>query len=435
MKNMKRRLRSKILLAVVSGLCTLLLCEVFHRGWLSLQGRPHDAVATASTLRGLVDKTREFVPAANKTAPDKAPKKPPTPLFHPYSGSERRHDSGGVLEYFRKLAPGSESSEYKVLVVGGSVAAKWCSAGKPVFLKQLKQDPRFAKRKIRVLNYAHAAYKQPQQLMRVAYLMSLGYRPDAVINIDGFNEVAMPFQNMTTRTHPVYPEFVLWGTLLRDYQGLDEEEMEWKLALLDQRRSAQRFVQWALRFKLNHSSLLSQLALSRMHTFNRRRAEIQVEMTEAIGKKGEGKKKVGRINRQLQGPDYDPAPKSVLEIALRNWVESSRSLNALCTSRGIPYLHVLQPTLHDPGAKPFTDEERALKPPSPPWRMGAEMGYPRLREESAVLLEEGVRFHDASLLFQQTEETLYVDPCHLNIRGNELLAEEVAKVFLAVLED
>jgi hypothetical protein len=58
---------------------------------------------------------------------------------------------------------------------------------------------------VKVLNFAHAAFKQPQQLTRVAYLFAFGYRPDVVIELDGFNETALAFENGRTLTHPLYP--------------------------------------------------------------------------------------------------------------------------------------------------------------------------------------------------------------------------------------
>ena len=47
-------------------------------------------------------------------------------------------------------------------------------------------------------------------------------------------------------------------------------------------------------------------------------------------------------------------------LAIRSNDEHMASLaeHHLCEPRGILYLHVLQPTLHDPGSKPITPEEQ-----------------------------------------------------------------------------
>ena len=58
-----------------------------------------------------------------------------------------------------------------------------------VFIQELKSHPRFANQEIVLLNTAVGGYKQPQPLMVVSYLLALGAHFDAVINIDGFNDV------------------------------------------------------------------------------------------------------------------------------------------------------------------------------------------------------------------------------------------------------
>ena len=41
------------------------------------------------------------------------------------------------------------------------------------------------------LCFSHEGYKQPQQLLILSYFLSIGQSFDVVVNIDGFNEVAM----------------------------------------------------------------------------------------------------------------------------------------------------------------------------------------------------------------------------------------------------
>ncbi|MEO6862612.1 MAG: hypothetical protein ABI180_13955, partial [Microcoleus sp.] len=57
--------------------------------------------------------------------------------------------------------------------------------------KKLKSYPEFANKEIIILNFGNGGYKQPQQLLILNYFLALGQKFDLVMNIDGFNEVAL----------------------------------------------------------------------------------------------------------------------------------------------------------------------------------------------------------------------------------------------------
>ena len=103
---------------------------------------------------------------------------------------------------------------------------------------------------------------------------------------------------------------------------------------------------------------------------------------------------------------------------------------AICESQGMFYMHVLQPTLHDPGAKPATSEELANGKAPDTWMEGVELGYPRLRKAGADLAQEGEHFLDASGVFRGIERTIYIDSCHFVGDGNRILADAIADELL-----
>ena len=55
--------------------------------------------------------------------------------------------------------------------------------------------PYFKDREIVPLCFAHEGYKQPQQALVLAYFLSIGQAYDLVVNIDGFNDVALAALN------------------------------------------------------------------------------------------------------------------------------------------------------------------------------------------------------------------------------------------------
>jgi len=405
------RLR-KPLLSLAVLLVAALAAELLNRAWLSMHGDPYDSASLVAQLEALADPSREFTPAGTSEGG------PERPILHPYTGSENEHDTGGVLEFFRKLGdappePGAPGP-FVVVVVGGSVAVRF--ADEPRLLEGLQAQPRLADRRVVVLNYAHATYKQPQQLMRLAYLFSLGYRPDAVINLDGFNEIAMSLQCLSTGIHPVYPAYLMWGMLVEDVDNLSEAEMDRRVALFQLRQRADAIVRRTKDWNLQWSSLLGGLARSQLRAVAAQRVAIQSLDDEQPAR---------RVDRQAQGPDFRPGLEFVLGTCVTNWVESSLSIQGLCEQRGIPYLHVLQPTLHDAGAKKLSQEERDLPLPNRGWLTAARQGYPLLREAGSKLVAGGVEFRDASRVFADVRQTLFIDACHLNREGNRRLAAYV----------
>ena len=62
-------------------------------------------------------------------------------------------------------------------------------------LDDLRANRYFKDRELVPLCLSHEGYKQPQQLLVLAYFLSIGQPFDLVVNIDGFNEVALSSLN------------------------------------------------------------------------------------------------------------------------------------------------------------------------------------------------------------------------------------------------
>src|ERR1051326_2313113 len=86
-------------------------------------------------------------------------------------------------------------NDYVVGVFGGSVSAYFTVAGKQALIQTLKAHPSFRDKNVVVLNFAQCGFKQPQQLLILAYFVAQGQRFDAIVNLDGFNEAALAHQN------------------------------------------------------------------------------------------------------------------------------------------------------------------------------------------------------------------------------------------------
>jgi hypothetical protein len=260
--------------------------------------------------------------------------------------------------------------------------------------------------------------------MMLAYLLSLGFRPDAVVNIDGFNEVTVPAVNATQGVHPVHPLGDFWksiATLGPDgVEGLGDY-----LALLGDRQELQRAASRALDLHLHRSAVLGVWSLGALRRRQDRLAARTQNYLDRLGDRA--------LLRELFGPEFGGTTEDAVRLGVEAWAEGSLDLHAMCSARGIPYLHVLQPTLHDEGSKPMTDAERFNARLKGLWLEGCRLGYPLLRSAAALLRAQGVSFLDATKVFAAVTETIYLDACHFDQRGNTLLAEAIAKALLDAL--
>ena len=90
-------------------------------------------------------------------------------------------------------------------VFGGSVADQLVKTGGDVLSETLEERGPFRGRRIEVINLALGGYKQPQQLLVLATLLALGAQFDAVVNLDGFNEIDGAKDNLQDGVNPFYP--------------------------------------------------------------------------------------------------------------------------------------------------------------------------------------------------------------------------------------
>lgn len=82
-------------------------------------------------------------------------------------------------------------SEVVIGIFGGSVAFWFSVKGVDAMLQELGALPELRGKRLVVVRTALGAFKQPQQLMTLNYLLALGGHFDIVVNLDGFNEIAL----------------------------------------------------------------------------------------------------------------------------------------------------------------------------------------------------------------------------------------------------
>lgn len=310
---------------------------------------------------------------------------------------------------------------FLVGIFGGSVAQWLALQGGPVLSEKLRGLPGLDGRRVEVLNFAQASFKQPQQLQLLAYFLSCGQRLDYVINIDGFNEVALALRNVEREVHPSLPtsQKLLPLVALTEGTALDLEGIE---ALARARRSRARLA--ARERSSRRARLAGPWLVLELLRLRAARSHVAASLALEASPGGAATRAI-HVNRWAAGED----PEEALDWISSLWLRSSALSSGLLREQGVPYLHVLQPNRHV-SQKTLTAEERRLGASSP-YAEDARRGYRRLLEELPALRAREVNVVSAVELFDATTETVYADNCcHFNQAGNEMLADFIGEQIL-----
>ena len=304
-----------------------------------------------------------------------------------------------------------------VAILGGSVAMLLIDRDTfPDLARELGAVPRFAGKQLVVLNLALGGFKQPQQLTLMSYLLAAGAEFDVVVNLDGFNEVALPVgENAAAGVSPVYPRG--WSLRVRDVPTVAARRLVGEITYLERSRrdwsraAARRPWRWSLvatlAWQLNDRELGRRLGATR--------GKLPAASAAAASFESAGPP----VPARSEGETYD--------ALAATWRRGSVLLGQLCAANGISYYHFLQPNQYQPGSKVLTPEERRVAiVDDHPYRRPVERGYPALIKAGADLAAQGVRFVDLSRAFAGVTEPIYTDPCcHMNVRGRSLLARRI----------
>ncbi len=233
-------------------------------------------------------------------------------------------------------------------ITGGSVACFFAINGTKRLEEALAQDPRFAGKQFVFVNLALPGYKQPQQLMTLAYLLSLGAEFDMIVNIDGFNEVALDeFENSEKYLFPAFPR--LWqARIVVSDMNLGFNRIKLLLINAERAELARQFS----RPPWGYSPLgnLIWLLLDRRLDHQVTRVLDSYRSPERAG-----------LPRSATGPRREFATAGDrYEFLAQTWASSSLQMNGLCRARGTRYYHFLQPNQYVAGSKPILDAEKRI---------------------------------------------------------------------------
>ncbi len=280
----------------------------------------------------------------------------PVLRFHPFFGFVDRtnlnvvNNQGFYSSYnfpYSKRKP----NEYIIAITGGSVAARVELTGaKQRIVDVLKQSPYFRNKPITVINFGMGAYKQPQQLIALAYFLSIGQQIDLLVNIDGLNEVALSSINYHQSVDMFMPSADIMRPLLNlaNQTFLSTEDLQ-TLAKIAQYKS--QLVQ--IRSKLSQSRVASNyFILEQWERLLQKKYHRQIELLTKSQYKEIAESIIyvppmnGRMNDE----------KIFKEIA-HQWANSLILMKVLLDSKQIRFLAILQPNQYF-SKKVLTAEEK-----------------------------------------------------------------------------
>ncbi len=297
------------------------------------------------------------------------------------------------------------NKKVKVLILGGSVAKHLSNNNsndnvkfkdydlnnKDIFEKNLNKF--FETNKFRVYNAAIDGGKQPQQLFKLYYLDLLELKFDIIINLDGFNELALTLsENYAINDHLIYPRNYsrLISTFNSSFDCIDD-----------------------INIRVNRFSYLPIFEF--FDLYNIRKCHFSLE--------GANKNSGTRFSTitKYKKKDYDEA----IDISKKIWKISSDKIFEFSKNKNSLYLHILQPNLYLEKSKILTKEEQALLI-YPKYGNIISNYYGTLRIENLKAKNK----LDLRYLFKDNSNKLYRDYCcHFNNLGMHLISLNIIESF------
>ena len=344
-------------------------------------------------------------------------------VVHPYMGyvydpSVEQSSPYGISD----TPPVQHRSADKVIVgiFGGSFADDIAYNMAGELADRLK--PSFPGRDFVVVKATIGGYKQPQQLMALNWFTALGGEFDIVINLDGFNDVALPALENVPNTNPFFPR--QWHLRMRTVPDTEFLATVGKIKFIDSvsAKWMSLFRTGPLRYSITANTIW--------------RIGDQLLYNAAVAQRAVLPKMSAVNSYAAAGPPAKFADDAAMYEALGHlWAESSFQMNAVARAKGIQYFHFLQPNQYIDGTKPMDAEERRVAiREDHPYATSVRKGYPVLRDLGKDLVRRGVTFVDLTNIYANTREALYRDNCcHVNKAGQLMVIDAIAKTIRANL--
>jgi len=411
-----------VLLLVFLELGSLGWYFVKHKQFFYTREKPPNKSALGINLEGvrlnesIVERFHPFFGFIQKPGPDFRPgfKVNNYGFFSPYDYP------------FKKTKP----NQFIIGVFGGSVASNYgiFEVQNQVLPKYLKQLPGLKDKEFIILSFATGGYKQPQQLLILNYFLALGQELDMVVNIDGFNEVALSNLNNKNQIDLAMPS-------LQHIQPLTN---------LANNSLSIKAMKATVRIQENKAQINQALTTLQNCTLAACDAFTSVYIQNLVNNyKTDVIKFEKERTKQQDGGSviYINTNKSVLEDSVafeqmaQNWAKSSIFMHKVLSASNVPYFQVLQPNQYYQTKRVFGEAEKQIAfHQETPYAKAVELGYPALFKKFPNLEKNNIDILNGVNVFDKTRDAVYMDSCcHYNQAGEVIFSDYVGSSILEVL--
>ena len=352
----------------------------------------------------------------------------PSPDFRP---GFKINNYGFISPYdypFKKF----KKNQFVIGIFGGSVASDFSifQIQNKILPQYLKQVPGLQDKEFVILSFATGGYKQPQQLLILNYFLALGQELDLVVNIDGFNEVALSNLNNKNQINLAMPSIQHISPLTSlANNSLSVKAMQATIRIKENKTRINEGLE-----SLQHCSLAACDALTSVYVqnlVNNYRKDIIAFEKERSKKQKDDEESVIYINKN----------KSILEDSAAfeqmswNWAKSSIFMHKILSASNVPYFHVLQPNQYYQTKRVFGEAEKRIAfNKETPYAKAVELGYPAILGKFPNLQKNNINILNGVKVFDKTKDAVYVDSCcHYNKAGEVIFSNYVGSSILESL--
>lgn len=311
-----------------------------------------------------------------------------------------------------------------ILIIGGSVAEHLTTLSNIedsinlLLKKNKKLSSQFSS--IRVFNSATNGKKQPQGLFTFQALEMLGYDFDAIIELSGFNEIALSIdENYKNKINPIYP-----------------------------RLSPQQFLGNARKITNNFANNFFErlLWMHPLHQYLSSQTSIYYYFRIHYIDKSQRASASRRLGMNFFLPDSE---KDAFKKSLYVWSQASSFVYNQTKNKGAVYLLAIQPNQYLKDSKVLSLKEKSLiSKDGYPNRLARLLNikaasyyageiikkyYGSISKEDFDIPKENIL--DLREIFKENKDTLYADSCcHLNRKGMNIISESLSYKIISLLE-
>ncbi|MEG4304007.1 hypothetical protein [Microcoleus sp. D3_18a_C4] len=326
----------------------------------------------------------------------------------------------------------TKKNQFIIGVFGGSVASNYAvfEVQNKILPQYLKQLPGLKDKEFVILSFATGGYKQPQQLLILNYFLALGQELDMVVNIDGFNEVALSNLNNKNQVDLAMPsiQHILPLTSLAN-NSLSTKAMKATIRIQENKARISQGLE-----RLQNCSLAACDALTSVYVQNLvnnyKTDVIKFEKERTKQKKDDGGSVVYiNLNNSVIKDD------AAFEQMAQNWAKSSIFMQKVLSASKVPYFHVLQPNQYYQTKRVFGEAEKQIAfNKDTPYAKAVQIGYPALFKKFPTLEKNNINLVNAVNVFDKTKDAVYVDSCcHYNQAGEVVFSNYVGRSILEAL--